>query len=79
MNYLGFFLIRHKYFSIILFFLILSLIIVFNIIKNMKFIVLVCLALLVTANDYELLSELSQYEFGKTIIATMQISLSSEE
>ena len=37
----------------------------------MKFIVLVCLALLVTANDYELLSELSQYEFGKTIIATM--------
>ncbi|CAD8079014.1 unnamed protein product [Paramecium primaurelia] len=45
----------------------------------MKFIVLVCLALLVTANDYELLSELSQYEFGKTIIATMQISLSSED
>ncbi|CAD8064721.1 unnamed protein product [Paramecium sonneborni] len=37
------------------------------------------LVLLVKANDYELLASLQNYEFGKTIIATMQITLSSED
>ncbi|CAD8160046.1 unnamed protein product [Paramecium pentaurelia] len=34
---------------------------------------------IVAANDYELLAQLQNYEFGKTIIATMQITLASED
>ena len=45
----------------------------------MKILPIFTLIILVMANDYDLLSDLANYEFGKTIIATVQITLESEE
>lgn len=40
-----------------------------------KILLALCFVLLVKANDFELLSQMADYDFGKTIIETVQIEL----